>query len=59
MMLTLSVAWNFTNQSILIKKSLTEIVAEKMNHLVLLETPETTGEVQDIPETTAGANPPL
>ena len=56
MMLTLSVAWNFTNQSILIKKSLTEIVTAKMNRLVLLETLEMT-EVQDIPEMTAGANP--
>ena len=55
MMLTLSVAWNFTNQSILIKKSLTEIVTAKMNRLVLLETPETT----EVPEMTAGANPPL
>ena len=57
MMLTLSVAWNFTNQSILIKKSLTETITVKMDHLVLLETLEMT-EVQDIQEMTAGASQP-
>ena len=58
MILKSSVAWNFTNQNILIKKNLTEIVTAKMNHLVLLETLEMIG-VQDILEMTAGANPPL
>ena len=52
MMLKLAVAWNFTNQSILIKKSLTEIVVEKMNRFVHLETREMT----EVQEMTAGAN---
>ena len=40
MMLKLPVAWNFTNQNILIKKHLIEIVVKKMDHLVLFEIQE-------------------
>ncbi len=41
--------WNFT-KGILIEKALEEILDKKMDHLDLLEIPETI-EVQDIPET--------